>query len=457
MSNRINNNKNNNNNRNRDLSNNKFFFYDRIKNIKKNPLLLSNYPYNNYNHYNKKNTLKPLNYNKYKMNVKNHYPYNIKNALDTLTEKNTIYNNNNNNKNLFGLLNEIDYKYDNIYFNKDHNPFFTASHKNIPQKISLKKKPIDINVEINNLKDLIDLCEKYPISYDVVYNINMEAIHNIKTPVINLNNMIGMNKLKENVINQILYFIQSFHQGCSKDFMHTVIYGPPGTGKTEIAKILGDIFSKLGVLKNKKFKKVTRSDLIAGYLGQTAIKTRDVINSALGGVLFIDEAYALGNSEKRDSFAKECIDTLCEALSDNKDNLMVIIAGYENELKKCFFEYNQGLDSRFTWRFKTDDYTAAELNLIFQKKVKEINWSLKKPIKDSWFENNKKYFSFYGRDIETLLAKTKIAHSKRVFCLGVKHKKIIILKDLNKGFEMFLDNDEVKNRNNDNIYNNMYC
>ena len=104
------------------------------------------------------------------------------------------------------------------------------------------------------------------------------------------------------------------------------------------------------------FKKVTRSDLVAGYLGQTAIKTTDVIKECLGGVLFIDEAYALGNPEKRDIFSKECIDTICEALSNYKDNLMVIIAGYETDLNECFFNYNQGLNSRFTWRFKTDDY-----------------------------------------------------------------------------------------------------
>ncbi|NBR98478.1 MAG: AAA family ATPase, partial [Betaproteobacteria bacterium] len=118
--------------------------------------------------------------------------------------------------------------------------------------------------------------------------------------------------------------------GCNRD----------GTGKTEIAKIIGQIFSKLGILKKGTFRKVTRSDLIAGYLGQTAIKTNDVINDCLGGVLFIDEAYSLGNSEKKDSFSKECIDTLCEALSNHKDNFMVIIAGYENELKECFFNYN---------------------------------------------------------------------------------------------------------------------
>ena len=159
--------------------------------------------------------------------------------------------------------------------------------------------------------------------------------------------------------------------------MHTVIYGPPGTGKTEIAKIMGRIFSGVGVLKRNKFKKATRVDLIAGYLGQTAIKTNDVINECLGGVLFIDEAYALGNDEKRDSFSKECIDTLCEALSNHKDNLMVIIAGYEEDLKKCFFAYNKGLDSRFPWRFQTDDYTPKELNLIFQKKIADADWKIK--------------------------------------------------------------------------------
>ena len=124
------------------------------------------------------------------------------------------------------------------------------------------------------------------------------------------------------------------------------------------------------------FKKVTRADLIAGYLGQTAIKTTEVVKSAIGGVLFIDEAYALGNTEKKDSFAKECIDTLCESLSNHKHELMVIIAGYEEDLKKCFFSYNQGLDSRFIWRFKIDDYTPEELQLIFNKKVKECGWTI---------------------------------------------------------------------------------
>ena len=226
----------------------------------------------------------------------------------------------------------------------------------------IEKTFVNIDIEINSIDDLLSLIDKYKIEPNIKYNINMQTLHNIKEPLIELNNMIGMKDLKNNITDQILYFAQELYKSKdnSGDFLHTVIYGPPGTGKTEIAKIMGKIYSKIGILSKGTFRKVTRADLISGYLGQTALKTRDVIKDCLGGVLFIDEAYALGNNEKRDSFSKECIDTLCEALSDNKNNLMVIIAGYENELKECFFNYNQGLDSRFTWRFKTDEYTGED-------------------------------------------------------------------------------------------------
>ena len=236
----------------------------------------------------------------------------------------------------------------------------------------------------------------------------------------------------------------------SGDFMHTVLYGPPGTGKTEVAKILGNIFCHLGILKANTFKKVTRSDLIAGYLGQTAIKTREVIDSAIGGVLFIDEAYALGNTEKRDSFSKECIDTLCEALSDHKHELMVIIAGYEKELTDCFFSYNEGLSSRFTWRYKIDNYSAVDLRKIFEKIVRDNQWSFKEldSVKDAWFKEHYDYFKYFGRDIEVFFTKTKIAHSRRIFCQPAEHRRSLNMKDLETGFELFSQNEEVKSRGN---------
>ena len=314
----------------------------------------------------------------------------------------------------------------------------------------IEKTLVNIDVEINSIDDLLSLIDKYKIEPNIKYNINMRTLHNIKEPLIELNNMVGMKDLKNNITDQILYFAQELYKNKdnSGDFLHTVIYGPPGTGKTEIAKIMGRIYSKIGILSKGTFRKVTRADLVSGYLGQTALKTRDVIKDCLGGVLFIDEAYALGNNEKKDSFSKECIDTLCEALSDNKNNLMVIIAGYETELKECFFNYNQGLDSRFTWRFSTDEYKADELFKIFLKKVNDIEWVIADDsnIKVEWFKKNMDYFKFFGRDMETLLAKSKIAHSKRVFCKPENEKKKLTLVDLNKGFEMYLKNNDVKNR-----------
>ena len=319
------------------------------------------------------------------------------------------------------------------------------------------KQQVMIEEKIDCIDDLLKMIEKYPLHTEIEYNIDMAALNKIKPGLLELNAMIGMKSLKENIVDQILYYLQGLHKdarknilpfspGKSTDFLHTVIYGRPGTGKTEIAKIIGKIFAQLGVLKKGTFKKAVRSDLIAGYLGQTAIKTKDVINECLGGVLFIDEAYALGNPEKRDSFSKECIDTLCEAMSDYKDELMVIIAGYEYELKECFFSLNQGLDSRFTWRFKTDEYKAKDLHDIFLKKVTDFGWSASEEIKTDWFEKNMDYFKYFGRDMETLFSKTKIAHSKRVFCLPENEKRIVSVKDLVKGFEIYLKNDEVKSR-----------
>jgi hypothetical protein len=401
-------------------------------------------------------------------------------------------------------------------------------------------KDVFITEEVNHIDDLIALCDKYPLSDTVKYNINMTAIHAIREPLIDLSNMIGMDTIKRTIVDQILYYLQELHLPVVKnkktatgpgagslppsppppppsqpsfnpfsdpfmfadagrsappplfdfktlnqrisesikkkmcentesntdftaptkgDFMHTVIYGPPGSGKTEVAKIIGRIFSNLGILTKKTFKKVSRNDLVAGYLGQTAIKTKDIIKASIGGVLFIDEAYSLGNSEKRDSFAKECVDTLCEALSEHKHNWMVIIAGYEKELNDCFFSLNDGLNSRFTWRFKLDSYKPGELKSIYEKQVRDFGWTIasasaasanghghENALCDEWFATHMDYFTTYGRDMETLFTKTKIAHSRRVFGHPNSTKTEITMTDLENGFKLFIENPEVNDR-----------
>ena len=369
-----------------------------------------------------------------KLNTQLNYDIKSNSISKIESYKNSIKNK----QNMYKILHHINEDY--YLYNNDPliNHLFN-NIKNIPRKLQIKKEKIIINRDINSLNDLIKLLDDYPIVPNAKYNIDMSNIHNIKHLLIELNNMIGLHNIKNNILDQILFYIQNLHLNNGIDYMHTVLYGSPGTGKTEIAKIIGKIFSKLGILKNNIFRKVVRSDLIAGYLGQTAIKTTKVIEETLGGVLFIDEAYALGNAEKRDSFAKECIDTLCEALSDHKNNLMVIIAGYEGELNDCFFNYNQGLKSRFPWTFKTDEYDYNDLKNIFIKKVNDINWKLEINNDEitAFFKNNMDIFTYYGRDIEILLLKCKIAHGRRIFCKSNISKTVLNNVDLENGLELF--------------------
>lgn len=370
-------------------------------------------------------------------------------------------------------LQDILYNAEKIYDCEYYSPFFSGMVNIIP-KMPLKlesevedvfiKESVNINVIIENLHDLIDLCDKYPIADNVTYNINMSSLHKIKPSLVELQSMVGMKTIKENIVDQILYFIQDLHvvSPNNSDYMHTVIYGPPGTGKTEVAKVIGKIFSTLGVLKNNVFKKVTRDDLIAGYLGQTALKTKDVIKQCIGGVLFIDEAYALGNRDTSDSFSKESIDIICEALSDHKNDLMCIIAGYEKELHDCFFSYNPGLESRFTWKFQIDEYSATDLRLIFEKKVHDSKWSIKDQLQDTWFEKNKSLFPYYGRDMETLFSKVKIAHSKRVFCLTPDEKTKLTTLDMEKGLVLYksmnsTNKKRIEKERLTQIYSTLYC
>jgi len=190
--------------------------------------------------------------------------------------------------------------------------------------------------------------------------------------------------------------------------------------------------------------------LVGQYLGQSAIKTQKAIDSAKGSVLLIDEAYSLGNSEQRDSFSKECIDTINQNLSEEKSEFICIIVGYKNSLKECFFSYNAGLERRFPFRYTIDEYTHEDLMKIFKKLLVDYKWELdaeeKKLLK--FFEENRKVFEFNGGDLETLIQNAKITHSRRVFTLDSDVKKKLTIEDLENGLKAMMDNEEISKRKN---------
>jgi SpoVK/Ycf46/Vps4 family AAA+-type ATPase len=299
---------------------------------------------------------------------------------------------------------------------------------------------VKVSVErpvIRTISDIIKMANEYPMSATIQYeNVNMSAIHAILPFLNKINAMIGLESIKKDLTSQIIYYLQPFNKG---DYKHTIISGPPGTGKTELAKLMGDIFSHLGVFGDNsvKFKKATRSDLIAGYLGQTAIKTSELIKSSLGGVLFIDEAYSLGGSDKKDAYSKECIDTLCESLSLHKDNLMVIVAGYENELNDCFFSYNAGLKSRFAWKYTIVGYNAEELYSIFISNITQYKpFSHNRDTMIKWFSMRMDMFASFGRDVDIFVSKIKIVYANRMFCCETQGP--IIMEDIEMGYELMV-------------------
>ena len=195
-----------------------------------------------------------------------------------------------------------------------------------------------------------------------------------------LNSLVGLETVKQKVSDLIAYqkvqqLRRSHNLYAQKNTLHLAFTGNPGTGKTTVARIVGRIYKQIGLLSKGHFVEVSRTDLIAGYQGQTALKVKSVIEKAKGGVLFIDEAYSITENDHSDSYGRECLTELTKALEDYRDDLVVIVAGYTEPMEK-FFESNPGLKSRFNTFIEFPDYDAAELEKILVSLCKQNDYVL---------------------------------------------------------------------------------
>ena len=195
-----------------------------------------------------------------------------------------------------------------------------------------------------------------------------------------LDSLVGLEKIKANVRSLInLAKVRKLReeQGLPTPAMslHLVFMGNPGTGKTTVARLVAQLYYAIGVLSKGQLIEVDRSQLVAGFVGQTAIKTDEAIKKAMGGVLFIDEAYSLTSQEGANDFGHEAVETILKAMEDHRDDLVVIVAGYE-ELMEKFISSNPGLESRFNRYFVFEDYNGEELYKIFELRCKKNKYTL---------------------------------------------------------------------------------
>ncbi len=201
-------------------------------------------------------------------------------------------------------------------------------------------------------------------------------------PMKELDELVGLQSVKEEIhslANLVEVQQRRKQQGLknSKMAYHLVFTGNPGTGKTTVARIVAGIYKQLGILKKGHLVETDRSGLVAGYVGQTAIKTNELVDSALNGVLFIDEAYSLvtsGSGGGQDAYGNEAISTLLKRMEDDRDSLVVIIAGYTNEMKR-FIDSNPGLQSRFNRYIEFPDFSADELFQMFCNNMKKSDYT----------------------------------------------------------------------------------
>ncbi len=280
---------------------------------------------------------------------------------------------------------------------------------------------LDYDTYLSNLNRYISFNKDVPV---------LEKSKSIDEVFKELNELVGLQKVKDSLYD--LVDLITLKNKTKDDLkinnvnLHMVFLGNPGTGKTTVARLISDILFDLKYIKQNKLIEVSSKDLVAEYVGQTAVKTMNVVNKAMGGILFVDEAYALADNGGENSYNGEAIATLIKAMEDYRDNLVVIFAGYTKEMQD-FLDSNSGIVSRIGYTLEFDDYTNDELKAIFSGMVKKAGFELEE---DALIEvdnliNEHRFDKNFGnaRFVRNVYEKSVINHASNT--RDAKDKKVL--------------------------------
>lgn len=300
--------------------------------------------------------------------------------------------------------------------------FFGSTPSVMPSAVSG-----DATVTGSKTKQESPVTENTPVSGDVTSNDGSDAEvpkPTLEEAMAELNGLVGLDVVKKDVDSLVnLVKVRELRRARGLKYpdmsFHLVFSGNPGTGKTTVARIIGKIYSALGLLSKGHLIEVDRSGLVAGYVGQTAIKTQEVIQKALGGILFIDEAYSLAPEKSDKDFGQEAIDTILKAMEDHRDDFVVIVAGYASLMPR-FIDSNPGLKSRFNKYLEFSDYDGEQLYEIFAGRVHRNDYKLNeaadtaiREILRELYEDRDENFG-NGRDVRNLFEKIVSNQANRI-------------------------------------------
>lgn len=259
-----------------------------------------------------------------------------------------------------------------------------------------------------------------------------------------LNSLTGLKSVKED-LNALINLMKVQKMREENGMKHTdinkhmVFMGNPGTGKTTVARLLSGIYAGIGVIEKGHLVEVDRSGLVSGYVGQTAMKVQDTVEEALGGILFVDEAYALTNSKGQNDFGQEAVDTLLKAMEDHREDLIVIVAGY-TELMQEFLDSNPGLRSRFNKFIEFEDYTAEEEFEIFRSMCKNQDYVLS----EGALEEARRFFTQRCENKTETYANARDVRNYLEKAVSNQATRIIKLQDVNKETLAVLEKEDLE-------------